>query len=171
MDEPPYAQRFWEKVDKRGPDECWRWMGAKSPKGYGHFKIKGVQYGAHRTAWELGSGQPIPRGLLVCHHCDNPSCVNPAHLFVGTQKDNLRDRDNKGRCNYRAGDEHWSRRRPELMARGERLGRSNLTEDDIRAIRERRAAGETFQALADAYGVARITVQKIAWRQTWAHVR
>lgn len=87
--------RFWRNV-KRGPD-CWEWTLSKTWNGYGRFSLtpaKGVR--AHRFAWEMTNG-PIPDGMCVCHKCDNPLCVRPDHLFLGTHKDNARDRERKGR--------------------------------------------------------------------------
>jgi len=87
-------ERFWAKVDRRGPDECWEWRGARNGKGYGVFRIESRSIGAHRFAFGLDA---IPEGNFVCHVCDNPSCVNPAHLWTGTAKDNNRDMQAKGR--------------------------------------------------------------------------
>jgi len=85
---------FWSKVQKS--DGCWTWAGATWGRGYGAFKHEGRQVYAHRFAWEMAKG-PIPAGLFVCHHCDNPLCVRPDHLFLGTHTDNMRDASRKGR--------------------------------------------------------------------------
>lgn len=94
----PLADRFWPKVRRGAPDDCWTWLGARLTKGYGLIGVAGDMRGrlAHRVSWEIHNA-PIPDGLLVCHHCDNPSCVNPAHLFLGSHSDNLKDMSRKGR--------------------------------------------------------------------------
>jgi hypothetical protein len=88
-------ERFWNKVE-RG-DGCWEWRGAKSRFGYGRFIVGRNNRLAHRVAWAATRGE-IPVGMNVCHRCDNPSCVNPDHLFLGTQRDNVRDMHEKGRA-------------------------------------------------------------------------
>jgi hypothetical protein len=89
--------RFWSKVDKSGGDEsCWEFIGAKANFGYGSFRFLGKADRGHRVAWQLKEGA-IPNGLFVCHSCDNPPCCNPAHLFLGTARDNVADMRAKGR--------------------------------------------------------------------------
>lgn len=91
-----YEKMFWDKVDKRGDNDCWNWTGFKFPTGYGRLGRKGY---AHRFSYLLAN-KVLPRGLCVCHSCDNPSCVNPNHLWLGTVADNMHDRDKKGRDRY-----------------------------------------------------------------------
>ena len=88
--------KFWNKVDRRGPDDCWPWLKGKDRKGYGQTTIAYQHHRAHRLAWELANG-PIPAGLCVLHRCDNPPCCNPGHLWLGTQRDNAHDAIAKGR--------------------------------------------------------------------------
>lgn len=89
-------ERFWSAVEKRGPTECWEWKRSRS-YGYGQFKFEGGGVRAHRYSWQLHNGKKIPNDLHVLHRCDNPPCVNPNHLFVGTPLDNTMDSVRKGR--------------------------------------------------------------------------
>ena len=95
----PLSERFWEKVAIGEPDECWEWEAYRQENGYGTIKKNRKDIGAHRVSWELENGREVPDGMVVMHSCDNPSCVNPAHLSVGTQADNLADCKAKGRAN------------------------------------------------------------------------
>lgn len=148
--------RFWPKVDKDGPEECWNWAAAKMPRGYGVFRFPGHNSGlAHRFAYQQFVG-PIPEDLCVCHHCDNPSCVNPAHLFLGTQADNIRDMDEKGR-----------RVRGDI--RGEKNGLAKLRLEDIPAIRALRGK-RTARQIGRIYGVTREAISSVLNGYSWAWV-
>jgi hypothetical protein len=151
------ADRFWEKVDVRGPDECWEWTAARHLQGYGRFWIgshaEGKTHRAHRVAWELENG-PVPDGLDVCHHCDNPPCCNPRHLWLGTNQDNLRDCSAKGRA-YKP--TWW----------GEQVGSSKLTLEQVREIRRMAHLGLTRREIAACFGVAKTTVTNIINGETW----
>lgn len=137
-------------------DGCWIWMGARSAKSYGTVFGHGSSRYAHRAAWELHFG-PIPAGMFVCHHCDNPPCVRPDHLFLGTPSANMWDKVHKGRANT-----------PTRV--GEHNGFAKLTEADVREIRRRRATGETRVSVGLAFGIHEGTVKQITSRKTWRHV-
>jgi hypothetical protein len=105
----PLAKRFWEKVDKRCQDDCWRWIGSINTRGYETIGADGGRplHRAHRVAFELAVG-PIPQGLVVCHICDRRECVNPKHLFLGTQRETILDMIRKGRRHSSAGEQNPS---------------------------------------------------------------
>lgn len=98
------GERFWSKVNVNGPvhpvlqTRCWEWLGATDDKGYGRFGLDGHNTRAHRAIYTVYTGEVIPRTTNVCHRCDNPKCVRPTHHFFGTNVENNRDRDTKGRC-------------------------------------------------------------------------
>lgn len=136
-------KRFWSKVDVGELDECWEWLAGKSAGGYGKFSIHYETWMAHRVVWILTYG-PIPEGLCVCHHCDNKSCCNPYHLFLGTRGDNNRDAMRKGRKSKK------------------------LTEDDVREIREIYADNtQTQQDIADEFDVRVSQINKILRGRQW----
>lgn len=111
--------RFWSKVSIPSKEECWLWTAGKFASGYGCVSFNDKSYPAHRVAYELTFG-PITGGLFACHKCDTPACVSPYHIFLGTQADNIADRDAKGRT--ARGDRSGSRLHPERVARGDRSG-------------------------------------------------
>lgn len=148
------ADRFWKKADRSGgPDACWPWRGARNRKGYGRFNVEGANRHAHRVAYALAGSDP--GDLCVLHRCDNPACVNPGHLFLGTNADNNRDMCQKGRA------------RP---CRGSQNGRAKLTEHDVREIRRLHAAGHGCKRLARQFGVSAFAVLTIFNGQGWRHV-
>lgn len=152
-------ERFWPKVDKCGPDECWPWLATCSGKGYGWIGggLERDHHGlyAHRVAWELAYG-PIPDGFFVCHHCDNPPCVNPAHLFLGTHKSNAADMLAKDRG-------------PKPDWKGETAHNVKLTKAQVREIRSLRPT-HTYVELGQRFGVHYSTIWDIVNRRSWAHI-
>jgi len=164
----PPADRFWEKVQIEAPDKCSLWTASTMNTGYGQFFFRGSMHKAHRVAWTLTSGE-IPEGLYVCHRCDCKTCVNPAHLFLGTASDNLTDCVAKKRI--ARGDRSGPRLHPDRMPRGENVKSAKLTEDVVRQIRQAYEDGTSQQALADEHGLHRVTVARVVNGQTWRHVK
>jgi len=147
--------RFWSKVDRKSDSECWHWMGHKSPLGYGRFTYqRGKTQQATRIAWFLWHGEFPPANLQVCHSCDNPPCVNPNHLWLGTGKENMEDMARKGRAH------------PSGL-KGEAHPRARLTEADVLAIYN---SPESSRSLAQKYGVTQTAVFWIKSGRNWSHL-
>lgn len=142
----------WRFVDRSDPVGCWWWRGTIDGDGYGRFCFAGQNRIAHRIIYELAT-RTAPGELLVCHTCDERRCCNPAHLFLGTPADNMRDMVAKGR-----------------EPSGERSGMARLRTRDMREIRQRLAEGVARSELATRFGVTKTTIGHIARRVTWRHV-
>jgi hypothetical protein len=158
-------QRFWAKVVIGHPSECWEWQGARFRTGYGRLSYNASEVSAHRMAYRLTHG-PIPPGMMVCHSCDNPPCVNPAHLSLGSCKDNLREASSKGRM----GGEHSHAHLHPESRQGERNGRAKLTAAQITEIRELLAKGLRPTAIAPQFGVSPSTIGRIRSCKSWSHL-
>jgi hypothetical protein len=152
-------QRFWKKVNKKGEDECWEWLAIKDKKGYGLFKTA-TSRRASRFSYELHKGE-IPKGMLVCHTCDNPPCVNPKHLWIGTNSDNMQDMMKKGRRPDRTGRHNKSNV-------GENNKSSKLTQKQVDEIREKYIPYfYGFKKLAKEYNVSLQNIYLIIKNKSW----
>jgi len=155
--------RFWAKV-KRPESGCWEWTASTDERGYGRFGIRVPVYKAHRVSWTIHHGQ-IPDGLEACHTCDNPSCVRPDHLFLGTQADNLEDCARKGR--------NGAHSHPEKRPRGESHGCSKLNASIVAMIHELSGKGMPSTRIVKLLPVAvhHSTVRRVIHGERWSHVR
>ena len=124
-------KRFWDKVDKRGPDECWEWTACRNKDGYGMFRLSGQTDCSHRIALSLHLGRPIVENAYVLHSCNNPPCCNPLHLREGTQQDNMDDRKQAGN-----------------QAHGQNHGQTFLTDEDVITARRLATGGIMIAELA-----------------------
>ncbi len=169
------AERFWSHVDRSDSNGCWEWRACLHKDGYGSFGLFSPRRRsvlAHRFSWELHRG-PIPDRLCVLHDCpggDNPACVNPAHLWIGTDEDNNHDKELKGRANHATGASNGACVHPERLARGEDNPNAVLTDELVREIRDRAARGEAVRPMARALRIERSTVRNVVLRRTWKHV-
>lgn len=153
----PLYERFWEKVDSsHGQGACWLWLGVRTRGGYGRITVHTSdgkrQFPAAKVAWELENG-PAPVGMWALHKCDNPACVNPSHIFMGTPKQNSED---------------MSRKRRGLH--GERRGRGVMTESDVIQLRALRSLGVSLADLCRMFDFPKVTVHKAVTGTTWAHI-
>jgi len=149
-------ERFWRFVDKKLDSECWNWTGHKASN-YGSFSIGARSLGnvlAHRFSWSMHNNKEIPKGMVVMHSCDNPLCVNPSHLSVGTPMENTHDMLKKGRHTY-------------IAHVGEKNGKSVLNEKIVREIRQ---SNMNHAELGRLYGVATSTIRGVRSGRTWSHV-
>lgn len=153
----PLSERFWEKVDIKGPDDCWLWKASFARYGYGQFMLKRNKLKkSHRLAWELSIG-PVPDGFSLLHKCDTPACCNPRHLFLGTQIDNMRDCKQKGRIGF-------------LSQPGEINGNHKYTAAQIEKVYlllEKKVKGSEISQLT---GVSQGVVSLIKHHKTWRHI-
>lgn len=148
-------QRWEEKVQKGDETSCWQWTAATNKFGYGKlFSGNGNWVLAHRFAWEQANGE-VPEGMFVLHHCDNPKCVKIDHLYLGTKQDNARDRDLRNR---------------RVAPKGSAHGRSKLTEEQVKQIRQLHDEGKSCWSLGKIFMVNAKSVQDIVNRKNWNHI-
>lgn len=150
-------ERFWAKV-YRGPEtDCWIWFGCRLATGYGKMAVNGIEVGAHRLSWEIHFGE-IPQGMHICHECDNPSCVNPDHIFPGTRGDNMADMARKKRNRHSNG---------ELK----RFRKNGLCAGRVHGIRRLYAATKlTTHEIAKEFGIWPTAVNAIINGRSWGHL-
>lgn len=153
---------FWLKVGRS--EECWVWLGVKDREGYGRVRRGGKLTSAHREAYRISYGG-IPAGMHVLHTCDNPACVRPDHLKLGTHVDNMHDCTQKGRRPTGARNGRYTH--PEKTARGERHPRAKLTQEQVREIRRLHGEGVSLSALSRTFGIDRHSLRKTVRGEYW----
>ncbi len=162
-------QRFMANV-KKCDNGCWEWQGVRGSTGYGRLRVNKQTIWTHRLSWSLHYGN-IPIGLYVLHRCDNPPCVNPDHLFLGTQHDNMQDAAVKGRIVSSFGDQNGTRLHPETVRRGEKNPAAKLTTENVVEIRQIYGNRKmTYEQLGNAFNVNPATICRIIKRKKWKHV-
>ena len=151
------VKRFWTGVQIDDLVDCWLWMRRKNSEGYGNIRWYGETWLTHRVAWNISRGE-IPQGMLVCHHCDNPPCVNPSHLFLGTDLDNARDKIAKGRSVL-----------PPSFA-GEKNPMATLTAPAVLEIRRLYKEGATQISLCRKFEASQTQIWLIVHNRRWKHL-
>ena len=162
--------KFWARTHVAESDECWLWMAGKNSAGYGVLSVERKPMLAHRFSLALHRGQSIPPGVFVLHSCDNPRCVNPRHLRMGTQKENSRDAWDRGRASpppRNDGPGHWTKTR---ALKGSAIGTSKMTDAAVAEIYRLRMAGMSSPKLAKRFGLDKSTVLDIIGGRYWAHL-
>ena len=166
----PLEERFWDKVDKSNLYGCWIWTGCKTNGNfnYGFFgmKIDGIwrRVNAPKLSWEMANGRKVPKGLLVCHTCNNPPCVRPDHLYVGTHVDNSRDAQKAGHLIRKKGEDNvWAKLTWELV----RQIRYDYSSSTHRKDGRGHASPVSQRALAQKYGVSRAVIRNVLSHTTW----
>ena len=153
---PPLIERFWLKVDVYGFDDCWEWNSHKNTYGYGLMRIHGKHRLATHVLFYLRKSYWPPKGRTANHHCDNPGCLNPKHLYLGTKKSNARDREQRCRGNH---------------SKGEQNGQAKLTERQVHKIKRLVVQGNTTQAkMGKMFGVSQSTISVIVNSKQWRHI-
>jgi hypothetical protein len=147
---------FWSKVNKRTNNGCWEWTGALNNRGYGVVNLNHSVTLAHRVSFSIVHGSPAPN-LSICHTCDNPKCVYPAHLFQATHKENMLDMHRKNRQGGK-------------VFHGSQHGMSKLTDKQVRELRDMRAKGVILREIAARFSISIATVSQIVRRDLWKHI-
>jgi hypothetical protein len=148
-----YEKKLFEERIKKTPS-CWIWIGLLSPQGYGRIKIRQKQKVASRLSWEIHYGE-IPKGMIICHKCDNPACVNPEHLFIGRHKDNTHDMIRKKRKHSNIGENN-----PMVI----------LNEEKVKEIRKLHQSGKKIKEIAEGYNLKYFTCLDVVNRRNWRHI-
>lgn len=162
-------ERFHSKIERKLPLECWDWTAFRDRDGYGWFRLNRQMEGAHRVAYRIANGE-ISLECKILHSCDNPPCCNPAHLRAGTQTENIRDMDRKGRRGSAIGELNGSRTHPESTRKGEQVHLAKLTSEQVLQLRDQRHSGESYSKLALRFKITAGNVGAICTRKTWKHI-
>lgn len=157
----PVSIRFWSKVDKKSNDECWEWKAVRDKNGYGTFKLdyrngKHIKIRAHRLSWIIANGD-IPRGMFICHKCDNTGCVNPNHLFLGSPKQNMDDMRTKDRQYFPGGENHYASKINDIKA--------------LEILNDFSKNRTPVSQMEIKHGVSKATIWGIIKRRTWKHIK